>query len=197
MVMETLQTTVFIWIDQLLIAGYRVTGFSFVDFLLGTFWLSLWCVLVGELTLGLALKINRRYFLQMNVEMRHKEQLAITAYHAGDMTAYEALNKQATDAWGRRFFTMFGYSAGIFWPLPFALGWMQTRFAGIEFPISAALSWLFGANAGYPFVFIPLYILARIMFKYLRPHLPFFSGVQRMLDQGSSVPQTASSLPGG
>ena len=193
--METLSATAFIWIDRLLIAGYRVSGFAFADFLLGTLWLAFICVLIGELTVSLALKINRRYFVQMNTEMRHKEQLALDAYHAGDMTAYEALNKQATDAWGRRFFTMFGYSAGMFWPLPFALGWMQTRFVGVEFAIAAPISWIFGASASYPFVFIPIYILARIMFKYLRPRLPFFRDIQRMLDEGSQRVQPAALPP--
>jgi hypothetical protein len=195
--METIGTTLFLWIDCVLIAGYRITGFAFVDFLIGTLWLAFWCVIVGELTVGLALKINRRYFYQMNDDMRQKEQLALRAYKAGDMVAYEALNKQATDAWGKRFFTMFGYSAGIFWPLPFALGWMQTRFAGIEFVVAPPLSWIFGATAGYPFVFIPIYILARILFKYVRPWLPFFRGIQRILDEGHSRPQPAASLPNG
>ena len=195
--MENLSTQIFLWIDQLLIAGYRISGYAFVDFLIGTLWLAFWCVLIGELTVGLALKINRRYFEAMTDEMRQKEQLALTAYQAGDMTAYEGLNKQATDAWGKRFFTMFGYSAGIFWPLPFALGWMQTRFAGIEFVVAPPLSWIFGATAGYPFVFIPLYILARILFKYLRRRLPFFRGIQRILDEGPTRPQPAASLPNG
>jgi len=181
--MEMLTTTAFIWIDRLLIAGYRLTGFTFVDFLLGTFYLSFLCVIAGELTVALALKINRRYFNQLNADVSKREQLALMAHQAGDKKAYQALNKQATDAWGKQFFTMFGYSAGMFWSLPFGLAWMQSRFAGIEFALAAPLSWLFGATVGYTFIFIPLYIFARIVFKYLRPRLPYFRGVQAMLDQ--------------
>lgn len=193
--METLTTTAFIWIDTLLIAGYRITGFSFVDFLIGTFCLSFWCVIVGEITVAVALKINRRYFEQLTADVSEKERLSLVAYQTGDKTAYKALNKQANDAWGKQFFTMFGYSAGMFWSLPFAMAWMQTRFAGIDFPVARPLSWIFGDTVGYPFIFIPLYILARIMFKYLRPRLPFFRDIQRMLDEKQTRPQPAASSP--
>jgi hypothetical protein len=194
--METLTTTtIFIWIDTLLIAGYRLTGFSFLDFFIGTFYLSFWCVIVGELTVALALKINQRYFEQLTMDVSEKERLSLAAYHDGDKTAYKALNQQANDAWGRQFFTMFGYSAGMFWVLPFAMAWMQTRFAGIDFPLAPPLSWIFGATVGYPFVFIPLYILTRIVFKYLRPRLPFFRGIQRMLDEKEPRPEPAASSP--
>jgi len=37
-------------------------------------------------------------------------------------------------------------------------------------------------EVGYPFIFIPMYILARIVFKYLRPRLPYFGRIQAMLD---------------
>jgi hypothetical protein len=75
-----------------------------------------------------------------------------------------------------------GYSAGIFWPLPFALGWMQTRFQDVQFDLAFPLSFILGNTVGYTFVFIPLYILSRIVFKYLRPKLPYFRGIQKILD---------------
>ncbi len=193
--MEPVATTLFVWIDTVLIAGYRVTGVSLLDFFIGTFWLSFWCVIVGELTVALALKINHRYFEQLTSDVGEKERLSNVAYQAGDKEAYKALNKEANDAWGKHFFTMFGYSAGMFWSLPFALAWMQSRFAGIDFPLAVPLSWIFGATVGYPFVFIPLYILARIVFKYLRPRLPFFKNIQRMLDGPSPGSEPASALP--
>jgi hypothetical protein len=194
--METLTATAFIWIDTLLIAGYRITGFSLIDFLIGTFYLSFWCVIVGELTVALALKVNRRYFEQLTADVSDKERLSLVAYQAGDKTAYKALNQQANDAWGKHFFTMFGYSAGMFWILPFAMAWMQTRFAGIDFPLAPPLSWIFGATVGYPFIFIPLYILARIVFKYLRPRLPFFRNIQRILDEKHPRSESGASPPG-
>jgi hypothetical protein len=59
---------------------------------------------------------------------------------------------------------------------------MQTRFQGVEFALAWPLDLLFGDCVAYPFIFIPMYILARIVFKYLRPRLPYFKGVQAMLD---------------
>ena len=102
----------------------------------------------------------------------------MAAYRAGDKRSYDALNKAATDAWGKHFFTMVAYSAGILWPIPMALGWMQTRFADVQFSLAFPLSVVFGKTVGYTFTFIPLYILCRILFKYLRPHLPYFKDVQ-------------------
>ncbi|MCD6304904.1 MAG: hypothetical protein J7M32_01295 [Deltaproteobacteria bacterium] len=151
-------------------------------YLLGTFLLCFLCVIAGELTVSVALRFNRRYFNEMTEEMIRKEKLSMAAYEAGDKESYRALNKEATDVWGKRFFTMVAYSAGILWPIPFALAWMQTRFHGIAFPLAWPLSIAFGETVGYTFTFIPLYILCRIVFKYMRPHLPYFRGVQKLLD---------------
>jgi hypothetical protein len=175
--------TFFVHIDGLLIYFYRLTGYAFVDYLIGTTCLAFFCVVLGEISVSLALKFNRRYLDQMSEQMALKEQLSLQAYKAGDVSGYKALNKEATDAWGKRFFTMVGYSAGILWPIPFALGWMQTRFSEVQFDLAFPLSLIFGKSVGYSFTFIPLYILCRIGFKYMRPHLPYFKGVQKMLDQ--------------
>ena len=170
-------------IDGFLIFFYRLTGYAFVDYIIGTLCLAFICVVIGEISVSLALKFNRRYFTEMEEEMLTKEKLSLHAYKAGDVAGYKALNKEATDVWGRRFFTMVGYSAGILWPIPFALGWMQTRFSAVEFDISFPLSLVFGNSVGYIFTFIPLYILCRILFKYMRPHLPYFKGVQKSLNE--------------
>ncbi|MFZ0242177.1 MAG: hypothetical protein WAL90_11065 [Desulfobacterales bacterium] len=168
--------------DGFLIFFYRFTGDPFVNFIIGTLCLAFMCVLIGELTVSLALKLNKGYFDELAADMDHKEKLSIRAYELGDKAGYRALNKEATDAWGKRFFTMMGYSAGIFWPIPFVLGWMQTRFQDVRFDVAFPLSLIFGKTTGYLFIFIPLYILCRIAFKYLRPHLPYFRGVQKILD---------------
>ena len=108
--------------------------------------------------------------------------MSIVAYQAGDKASYKALNKEATDVWGKSFFTMAAYSAGVLWPIPFAMGWLGSRFADVDFPIAAPLSLVFDKGVGYMFTFIPMYILSRILFKYMRPYLPYFKGVQKMLD---------------
>ncbi len=174
--------------DSFLIFFYRLTGWPLLDYFIGTCVLAFFCVIIGEFTISLALKINKGYIAGMNAEMKKKEQLALAAYQADDKNSYKALNKEATDVWGKHFFTMVAYSAGILWPIPFALGWLQYRFQGIEFPLAFPLSLLFGKTVGYTFTFIPLYILCRIMFKYMRPWLPYFKNVQKFID--------ASAIPG-
>jgi hypothetical protein len=169
--------------DSFLITFYRITGFSLIDYFIGTTILAFLCIVIGELSISLAIRCNRRYLDAMSGKMTEKETLALQAYRAGDQAGYKALNKEATDAWGKHFFTMVAYSAGILWPIPLALGWMQTRFAEVQFALAFPLSLIFGKSVGYIFTFIPIYILCRIAFKYMRPHLPYFKGIQNLLNQ--------------
>jgi hypothetical protein len=179
-------TAFFYHIDGFLIFFYRLTGYSFVDYIIGTMVLAFICVIIGELCVSLAIRFNKRYLDSMSREMKEKERLSLEAHRAGDTDGYKALNKEATDVWGKHFFTMVAYSAGILWPLPFALGWMQTRFADVEFDLAFPLSLIFGKSVGYVFTFIPIYILCRIFFKYMRPYLPYFKGVQKVLNKNAT-----------
>jgi len=181
--MQILWANIGYYADCCLIPFYRLTGYALTDYFIGTFVLGMICVAVGELTVSLALKLNKRYLDELKAEIETKEQLSFNAYKAGDQRSYKALNKQATDAWGKQFFTMAAYSAGILWPLPFALAWLNMRFQAVDFPLAFPLSLLFGPSVGYTFTFIPIYILGRIIFKYLRPWLPYFRGVQSLLDK--------------
>jgi hypothetical protein len=179
-------STFFYHIDGFLIFFYRLTGDAFADYIIGTMVLAFICVTIGELSVSLAIRYNKPYLDSMSKEMREKERLSIEARQAGDQAGYQALNKAATDVWGKHFFTMVAYSAGILWPLPFALGWMQTRFADVTFDLAFPLSLIFGKSVGYIFTFIPIYILCRIFFKYMRPYLPYFKGVQRLLNKNAT-----------
>jgi hypothetical protein len=170
-------------IDPVLISFFRLTDSAMLGFLAGTFGLCMLCAVLGEFTISAAIRLNRSHLQALKHELSQKEDLSMQAYGAGDQVSYKALNKAANDAWGRYFFTMAAYSAGMLWPIPFALGWMQTRFQGVEFELAFPLNLVFGDFVGYPFVFFPMYILARIVFKYLRPWLPYFRGVQAMLDR--------------
>jgi len=169
-------------IDPFLIGFFRLTGYSLVDFFTGVFCLCMGCAVLGELTISAAIRLNRSHLKALKHEVSQKETLSMQAYADGDRVSYKALNKAANDVWGRYFFTMAAYSAGILWPVPFALGWMQTRFQNVDFQLAFPLNLVFGDYVGYPFIFIPMYIFTRIIFKYLRPRLPYFRGVQIMLD---------------
>lgn len=169
-------------LDPLLIFFFRRTGVSLLDFFIGIFSLAMMCVVIGETTLSLALRFNRSHIDRLQQEILHQETLSLQAYQMNDRPGYKALNQSANDAWGKHFFTMAAYSAGMLWPVPFALAWLNTRFQAVAFALSAPLSWIFGDTVRYPFIFILTYILCRILFKYMRPHLPYFRQVQHMLD---------------
>ena len=184
--MDSFFDTFVLQADGFLIAFYRITGYSLLDYFIGTMFLGFLCVVIGELSVSLAIRFNKRYLDSMSEEITEKERLSMAAYRDGDKDGYKALNKEATDIWGKHFFTMVAYSAGILWPIPFALGWMQTRFSGVEFDLAFPLSLAFGKSVGYIFTFIPIYILCRILFKYMRPHLPYFKGVQKLLNESGT-----------
>ncbi|RJQ78422.1 MAG: hypothetical protein C4519_12195 [Desulfobacteraceae bacterium] len=180
--MEQFWTYMPAWIDALLIAPFRWPADALTGFWLGAFILAMHCVVLGELTLSVAIRLNRRHIMNLKVEIAEREALSIQAYHVGDRAGYKALNQQANDAWGRHFFTMAAYSAGMLWPVAFGLAWMQGRFQAVEFALPWPLSAYLVESVGYPFIFIPLYIVARILFGRVRRWLPYFRGVQKMLD---------------
>lgn len=169
-------------LDPYLIFFFRLTDIALLDFYIGVFMLAMECVVIGEVTLSLALRFNRKHIDGLEREITHQERLSIQAYQMNDRPGYSALNKAAKDAWGKHFFTMAAYSAGMLWPAPFAMAWLNTRFQAVPFPLPIPLSWIFGESIQYPFIFIIMYILCRILFKYARPWLPYFRQVQRMLD---------------
>jgi hypothetical protein len=175
------------WIDGFLIVFYRFTDIPILDYMIGTFCLSMMAVLIGEVTVSLALKVNRPYLDELSGRMSRKEKLSIEAYEQGNVAGYQALNKEATDAWGKKFFAMMAHSAAILWPIPFALGWMQTRFQDVDFAISFPFT-LITDSVGYTFSFFPIYVLSRIVFGHLRPYLPYFSSVHRELVKAASDP---------
>lgn len=167
--------------DPYLIALYRLTGDAMLNFLLGTFLLAMITVILGEFTLSLVLRFNRRHIRQMEAELEKQHQLSMAALQLNNQTGYKACNKQANEMFGKYFFSMIAHSTACLWPVPFALAWMQTRFLSIQFPLAYPLSLLW-ASTQYFTIFLALYVLARIVFKYLRPFLPYFRAVQKTLD---------------
>jgi hypothetical protein len=193
--MEHLVSNLLQWVDPILIAPFRWLANPLLAFLFGCFLLSMAAVVLGELTISLAIRWNKAHLAGLNREIARTERLSLQAYSEGNSASYHALNQAANDAWGKHFFTMAAYSAGMLWPVPFALAWMHLRFADVDFTLAFPLSLLFGETVGYSFTFIPLYILSRILFKYLRPWLPYFHSVQKMLDACSDSDSSRSGTP--
>ena len=61
--------------DSFLISFYRITGYSLVDYFIGTTILAFLCIIIGELSISLAIRFNRRYLDSMSREMKEKEML--------------------------------------------------------------------------------------------------------------------------
>jgi hypothetical protein len=165
------------YIDPLIIWSYRITGHPFIDFLIGTFFLGLCAVAIGEFTISLAFLANRKTIEKNTDDVVHYQNLSVDALEARNKGAYKAANKLGNDAFGKTFFAQIALSTAFLWPAPFALGWMQYRFSEVEFRV------IFTDHmVGYPFVFFPLYVAAYLVFKRFKYKLPYFRRIKEILD---------------
>ncbi|MCL6478941.1 MAG: hypothetical protein K6T65_11070 [Peptococcaceae bacterium] len=168
-------------LDGFLISLYRLTGWPVLDYFTGTFLLAMITIIIGDFTTSLVFRANRGYYTRLNSRLGELHQLSMAALRLKEKSEYKAVNREANDTFGLLFFSMFGLSASYLWPAFFALAWMQTRFGDIRFPL-----FFEGWTTGYFFTFLVCYLLARILFSQLKPHLPYFKNV--MDAEGSSVP---------
>ncbi len=167
--------------DPYLIWFYRITDYPFVDFLIGTFVLSMIAVVIGEFTISLAFLANRKFIEKTTDEVVRYQNISVDAIEAGNKPAYKAANKVANEAFGRSFFMQIALSTAFLWPIPFALAWMSYRFADLEFGL------LFTDHTvGYPFVFFPLYVGAYLLFKRVKYKIPYFRRIRRILDSSAN-----------
>ncbi|MGB9615851.1 MAG: hypothetical protein ACP5M0_08035 [Desulfomonilaceae bacterium] len=169
--------SIYLVIDPGLIWFYRITGYAFLDFLIGTFAVAWMALLLGELTISVSFLLVRRKIEVVNQQMGRYQTMSMEALQAGDQQAYKAANKLANDAFGRSFFMQIALSAAFLWPIFFALEWMSLRFSDVEFEL------LFSSRSmGFTGVFIVLYALAYIMFKQIKYRLPYFRYIKTILD---------------
>ena len=164
-------------IDPYLIWFYRLTGYAFVDFLIGTFVLAWVALIVGEFTISLAFLASRKYIDSTTGEVVRYQNLSVDALAAGDKEAYSASNKLANDAFGKSFFMQIALSAAFLWPIFFALDWMRQRFSDVEFRVLFT-----DYSVGYICVFVALYAAAYIVFKRIKYKLPYFRNIKAILD---------------
>ena len=164
-------------IDPYLIFFYRITGYGFLDFLIGTFVLAFIALILGELTISGAFLLSRKYIDNITCEVTRYQNLSQEALVAGDKKAYKASNKLANDAFGRTFFMQIALSASFLWPIFFALDWMGHRFSEVEFKILFT-----GYSVGYICVFIALYAAAYMLFKRIKYKLPYFRNIGAILN---------------
>lgn len=148
------------FIDQYLIIFYRLTKHAGVDFIIGTFFLAFFSLLIGKATVALVFWLTSKRLDQRAEEAANYHYLAIDALKAGDKEAYTAINKLANEAFGHTFFQQAALSAAFLWPVFFALDWMQDRFLEVSFPIPGT-----GWSLGYIGAFIIIYILTYFLMK--------------------------------
>lgn len=164
-------------VDPFIIWFYRLTGYTLVDFLLGTFVLAWMALLIGEFTISAVFLVCRQRIDATTHEARRYQDLSMAALSAGDKQAYQAANKMANDAFGKSFFMQIALSTARLWPVFLAVAWMGHRFADVEFPL------LFSDySIGFVGVFIPLYAAAHIIFKRIKYKLPYFRRIKSILD---------------
>jgi hypothetical protein len=165
------------YLDPHLIWLYRVTGYTFADFLLGTFVLALVSVIIGEFSISLIFLINRKNIDKQTDEIVRYQNLSIDALAARDKEAYHASNKMANDAFGKSFFMQIAMSAAFLWPIFFALSWMQSRFDEVEFRILFT-----DYSVGFICVFAALYAAAYLIFKRIKHKIPYFRRINNILE---------------
>ena len=84
--------------DPYLLALYRLTGLEPLEGFIGTFLVAFLVVVIGEFTLSIVFRINRRHLDQLNDNLSKYSKLSQEALRLGDEASYQALNKQANDA---------------------------------------------------------------------------------------------------
>ncbi len=183
----------FLLIDAFLIYPYRLLETPIFGFLLGTFCLAFLCVVAGQFTLSVAFRANCRWIMGDNREMVRMHNLSVQALIAKDKGSYKACNKEANDAFGKVFFSQVALSVSSLWPIPFALGWMQTRFMSVDFLLPVSLP-MIGDAVGYTFSFIPLYILSYILFGKIKHRLPYFRNIRKWVQAAQVDSETLMPL---
>ena len=168
---------VFLLVDAFFIWFYRLSGYALFDFFIGTFFLALIAVVVGEFSISFAFLFTRRSIQRVQDQMVNYQNLSIDALAAGDKDAYKATNKLANDAFGRTFFMQIGLSSARVWPALLALAWMNTRFHAVDFEVP-----LIGMTVGFIPIFILLYVAAYFAFKPIRNKIPYFKRINKILD---------------
>ncbi len=129
---------------------------------LGTSILALWATLLGRATLALVMRVNLTHVREGLAETSLRHTQSMNALKAGDKESYKAINKLANEAYGKTFFLQIAMATASLWPIPLAMGWLQMRFSEVRFPLPLDLPFV-GNSVGYAFIFIPLYILVRIL----------------------------------
>ena len=165
-----------LYLDPFFIPLFRLVAAPELGYLIGTVLLSAGCFILGDLSaLGVRF-LNRTYLGKIQKEMDRNHELAEKALKMGDRDSYKAVNRQALEAFGHSFSLGGAMFCVSIWPLPFALAWMDSRFADapLELPVTLPL---LGNSIHYFASFILIYIVVRILGTALIRRLPGYAAL--------------------
>ncbi len=170
----------FLVLDPWLIAPFRWLPSATAGYLLGVVVLALYCIIVGDLSATLVTYFNTKYIKKIQAKMDHHHHLSEQALMQGDKESYKAVNSQALDAFGHSF----SLGAAIFcvsiWPMPFALAWLNIRFADAPLELPFNLPFLGNTIEYFP-SFLLLYIATRMTYSWIVRKMSWYSGLKARL----------------
>lgn len=164
------------FIDSLLIAPYRIGIPALAAFWFGTAVMALWCTVAGEISMALIYVWNREYYTDLNRKMTRMHNISVEAVRHKEKSTFKSANKWANEYFGKVFFSHAALFAVSLWPVPFAMGWLQSRFAGIDIHTVPFTEF----SLGYSFVFILSYIIVRYSFSKIRSYIPVLKKIDKM-----------------
>ena len=157
------------FLDPALIWAFRLVANPQLGFFLGCVYVALAAVIVGDVAMSLAYRVNRKTYLAQEREMLRHNAVSFQALACKDKEAFKACNTLANEAFGRNFFLGATLFCASIWPAALALGWLDQRFGRVE-----DLTAPFVGRVGPQFWFIPIYIAVRFVFSRIKYRLPLY-----------------------
>lgn len=195
--------SIFFALDPFFIAPYRWISNPEVAVWMGSLVLSLWCIFAGEISSIFIYHVNRAYYAKLNEKMVRMHNLSIEAIKQKDKANFKAANTWANEYFGKVFFAQAAFFAVSLWPVPFALGWMQTRFTGVDIVSVPMLSLDFSRfsftnlstdfissttlSLGYAFVLLTCYIAMRYALYKTRKYIPLLRNIEAMREEDAKL----------
>jgi len=176
-----------LFLDPFFIAPFRVISSPTAGYIFGTILLTLQCFILGDIS-AMGIKfINRKYLRKIQKDMDRHHHLSEKALMMGDKESYKAVNRQALDAFGHSFSLGGAIFCVSIWPMPFALAWMNLRFADAPIELSFHLPFL-GNSIHYFASFLLIYIAVRITGSALVHRLSWYSKLTARLSGNNESP---------
>ncbi|BDQ37118.1 hypothetical protein SYK_14780 [Pseudodesulfovibrio nedwellii] len=169
------------FLDPWMIWAFRTSDNPYVGFAIGLIWVCILTTVIGELCMAGVYFLNKRHFAKINRDMVDHHNLSVRALGVKDKTAWKACNSIANDAFGKNFFSRMALFASSLWVVPFAIGWLFYRFGQVDFVVP------FLGAVGPAFVFIPIYIVTRLLFSQSKPWLPFFRTIKQKVKENEAT----------